>query len=196
VITLAGGLTGLLLGAAVLLWPRSTRTLGLVRTPRQGWPVEGHREHAPSATADRVADGLLLLSLALRAGFGPIEALEAAAAHTDGAVGQQLRTVAAAHRWGREPMECWALVPSVWQPAAVAWQAAMSAGISPGALLVRSASVIRDREAQRVEAALAKAGVLLVLPLGLAFLPGFVATTIVPVVLRLVGGFLDGGVRP
>lgn len=194
-ITLTGGLAGLLLGAAVLLWPRRTRTLGLASTSRQGWPVDDEAEHVPS-TADRVADGLLLLSLALRAGFGPVEALEAAAAHTDGAVGQQLRTVAAAHRWGRDPRECWALVPSVWQPAAVAWQAAMSAGISPGPLLVRSASVIRDREAQRVEAALAKAGVLLVLPLGLAFLPGFVATTIVPVVLRLVGGFLDGGVRP
>ncbi len=46
---------------------------------------------------------------------------------------------------------------------------------------------MRVAEARRVEAALQRAGVLLVLPLGVCFLPGFVATTVVPVVLVLLG---------
>ncbi len=43
-------------------------------------------------------------------------------------------------------------------------------------------------ESRRVEAAVQRAAVLLVLPLGACFLPGFVATTVAPVVLHLVGG--------
>ncbi len=194
-------LCGCLVAAAILLWPRSpTLPEAHRRTSRASIRLRRAEPGATGtqvpATPDRVADALLLLSLALRAGFDPIAALERTATHVEGVVGQHLRTVAAAHRWGRDPGECWRLVPAVWQPAAVAWQAALRAGISPGPLLARSAGVIRDREAQRREAALAKAGVLLVLPLGLAFLPGFVATTVVPVVLRLVAGFLDGGLLP
>lgn len=202
---------GLLIGGAVLLWPKGGAAREAV-TGRGTGPPQRRRggsrrgagrfaavprgaRHIP-ATADRVADALLLLSLALRSGLDMVTALERVAILTDGDAGHHLATVAAAHRWGRDPDECWSLVPAVWRPAAVAWQAAQRAGISPGPLLARSASVIRDREAQRVEASLARAGVLLVLPLGLAFLPGFVATTVVPIVLRLVGGFLDGGLLP
>ncbi len=208
--TWSGAITcGLLLGGAVLLWPaagaagEALTARGASRLRRGGRRREadpfgagpGGSRHG-LATADGVADALLLLSLALRAGLDMVTALERVALLTDGDVGRHLATVAAAHRWGCDPAECWSLVPSVWRPAGVAWQAAQRAGISPGPLLARSATVIRDRESQRVEASLARAGVLLVLPLGLAFLPGFVATTVVPVVLRLVGGFLDGGLVP
>ena len=51
-----------------------------------------------------------------------------------------------------------------------------------------AASRMREAEVRRVEAAVSRAGVLLVLPLGLCFLPGFVGTTVGPVVLRLLGG--------
>ena len=47
---------------------------------------------------------------------------------------------------------------------------------------------MRALESRRVEAAVQRAAVLLVLPLGACFLPGFVATTVAPVVLHLVGG--------
>jgi hypothetical protein len=168
---------------------RASTAPGRVRADSSSIPV------AP-ATSDAVADGLVLLALALRAGCDPVEALETAARQLDGMTARQLSTVAAAHRWGLDPAACWELVPAVWHPAAVAWQASLRAGVSPSALLLRSATVIRDREAQHIEAALSRAGVLLVLPLGLAFLPGFVATTVVPVVLRLVGSFLAGGAVP
>lgn len=174
----------LALATAVLFWPTAGSTLPCPPTRR------GHRRPTPApATPDAVADALVLLALALRAGCAPVEALEEVADRTGGVVASRLRSVAAADRWGLDADACWATAPPVWQPAAVAWEASVSAGVSPSGLIERSAGVIRDRERQRVEAALARAGVLLVLPLGLAFLPGFVATTVIPVVLRILGGF-------
>jgi pilus assembly protein TadC len=49
---------------------------------------------------------------------------------------------------------------------------------------------MREEESRRLEADVHRSGVLLVLPLGLCFLPGFVATTVAPVVLLLVGSVL------
>ena len=60
--------------------------------------------------------------------------------------------------------------------------------IGPAGLLAAAARRMHDDEARRVEAAVQRAGVLLVLPLGACFLPGFVATTVTPVVLLLLGG--------
>lgn len=184
---------------AVVLWPgrapvptRRRGSTGGVGTTRGSGEIHGDRTtDRPEAgvSAAAVADALTLLAVALRSGCAPLEALDEVAARSPDDVAAQLRSVATAHRWGLEPAECWAYVPPVWGPAALAWQAALTAGVSPATLLERAGEVIRDREARRVEAALARAGVLLVLPLGLAFLPGFVATTVVPVVLHLVTGF-------
>jgi len=55
-------------------------------------------------------------------------------------------------------------------------------------LLTAAAGRMRAEESRRVEASVHRAGVLLVLPLGACFLPGFVATTVAPVVLHLLGG--------
>ena len=82
----------------------------------------------------------------------------------------------------------WARVGPGWQTAAVSWHAAQSAGAAPAGLLAAAARRMHDDEARRVEAAVQRAGVLLVLPLGACFLPGFVATTVAPVVLLLLGG--------
>ena len=75
-----------------------------------------------------------------------------------------------------------------WRAAAVAWHAAHTAGAAPGGLLGAAATRMREEESRRVEAEVQRAGVLLVLPLGVCFLPGFVATTVAPVVLHLLGG--------
>ena len=80
----------------------------------------------------------------------------------------------------------------MWRPARAAWCAAVAAGAAPAELLLRAAATVRETEDQRVESAIASAGTLLVLPLGLALLPGFVATTVVPVVVRLVTAYAQG----
>lgn len=174
-----------------LLWPS-----GPVNSPeRREPPGELGRSTAPGSvdrvadsaavTVDAAADALVLCALALRSGLGPIEALEAVADHVDGQVAHQLRVVASAHRWGQDAATSWAHVGEAWRPAALAWQAAEQSGAAPAGVVLAAAERMRREESSRVEAAVQRAGVLLVLPLGVCFLPGFVGTTVLPVVLHL-----------
>ena len=62
---------------------------------------------------------------------------------------------------------------------------AASAGVPPAEALAGAADEVRRSEQQRLEVATATLGVHLVLPLGLVFLPAFILTTVVPIVLAL-----------
>jgi pilus assembly protein TadC len=166
--------------AAVLLPGR--RLDAPVRPPVGPPPPEG----AP--TLDDAAVALSLLAAALRGGAGPVECLESVAAVDPTPAGRDLAVVAAAHRWGEPADRAWGHVGPGWAPAAVAWHAALAAGAAPAGLVEAAASRMRSAESRRLEASLQRAGVLLVLPLGLCFLPGFVATTVAPLVLLLVSG--------
>lgn len=153
------------------------------------WPRRppGRRPDGPApATVEEAATALLLLAAVVRGGGGVVEALETVAAVDDGPAGRALGVVAAAQRWGEPTDRAWVRVGPGWAPAAAAWHAASSAGAPPADLVEHAADRMRVAESRRVDAAGARAGVLLVLPLGLCFLPGFVATTVVPVVLTLV----------
>ena len=132
-----------------------------------------------------VAGVIDLLSLTLRSGVGLVEAMEAVASRVDGPLGLHLRTVSAAVRWGVEDATAWASVPAAWQPAARALRMAASAGVPPADALAGAAGEVRRAEQQRLEVATATLGVRIVLPLGLVFLPAFILTTVVPIVLAL-----------
>ena len=148
----------------------------------------GSNEDALSRTAVpavEVAGVIELLALTLRGGAGLVEAMEAVADRVGGPLGMHLQTVAAAGRWGVDDATAWASVPSAWQPAARALRMATSAGVPPANALVGAAEEVRRAEQQRLEVATATLGVRIVLPLGLVFLPAFILTTVVPVVLSL-----------
>ena len=132
-----------------------------------------------------VANAIDLLALALRGGVGLLEAVEAVGARLERPLGAHLLTVAAAQRWGVESVEAWATVPSAWQPAARALRMAATAGIAPADVLDQASQEMRRAEEQRLEVAAARLGVRVVLPLGLLFLPAFVLTTVVPIVMAL-----------
>jgi hypothetical protein len=68
------------------------------------------------------------------------------------------------------------------------WQVAETTGGAPADLLAAAADRIREAHERDLERRAARAGVLLVLPLGLAFLPAFALTALVPVVLALAQG--------
>ncbi len=169
----------LLVAAAVLLAPRG----GPARPPRPGAVARPAR----AASVDDAASALTLLAAVLRSGAGAVECLEAVVAVDTGPAGRELAVVAAGHRWGDPPGRAWDRVGPGWAPAGAAWHAALAAGAAPAGLVDAAAGRMRAEESRRVEAAVHRAGVLLVLPLGLCFLPGFVATTVVPVVLLLLG---------
>jgi pilus assembly protein TadC len=132
-----------------------------------------------------VAGVIELLALTLRGGVGLVEAMEAVATRVGGPLGLHLQTVAAAGRWGVEDAVAWASVPSAWQPAARALRMAATAGVPPADELAGAAYQVRRAEQQRLEVATATLGVRIVLPLGLLFLPAFLLTTVVPIVLAL-----------
>ena len=180
---------------AAALWPGRPdlrRRRGLV-APSQRWSpggvslagVASRPQVARQATPHDVADALALLALALRSGMGQSEALERVAQVSEGPVAAHLRAVTAALRWGRPSGEAWAYAPVTWGPAAMAWQVAERAGAGPAQLIEEASWRIREREDRRLETAGARAGVRLVLPLGLAFLPAFACTAVIPVVLAL-----------
>ena len=178
----------LLTAAAVLAWPTAPGDICVA--PRR--PVVG--KEAPSArgrsTARAVpvaelAGVIDLLALTLRGGAGLVEAMEAVALRVGGPLGLQLQTVAAARRWGVEDSTAWASIPAAWRPVARALRMAATAGVPPADVLAGAAAEVRRAERQRLEVATATLGVRIVLPLGLVFLPAFVLTTVVPIVLAL-----------
>jgi len=192
----------LLTAAAVLIWPTGSpvRDAALVRGAVGGGAVGGGAVGADEAGARarsdagstrtvvsvaEVAGVIDLLALTLRGGVGLVEAMEAVATRVGGPLGLHLQTVAAARRWGVDDATAWASIPPAWQPAARALRMAATAGVPPADLLVRAAQEVRRTEQQRLEVATATLGVRIVLPLGLVFLPAFVLTTVVPIVLAL-----------
>jgi pilus assembly protein TadC len=139
-----------------------------------------------------VADGLVLLALALRSGLGLVEAVAEVAQCSAGAVQRDLAAVVAALRWGLSGQDAWSFAGVEWAPASLAWQVAERTGAAPADLVDRAATRLRETEEGRLERGVARAGVFLVLPLGLGFLPAFACTAVVPVVLALARGVLVG----
>jgi pilus assembly protein TadC len=71
-------------------------------------------------------------------------------------------------------------------------QVAEVTGAAPADLVADTAARLRELHERELERRAGRAGVLLVLPLGLAFLPAFACTAVVPVVLALARGLLSG----
>ncbi len=192
-------LVGLLVLTAVVLWPSRRRArLGpganralLGRSAVPAWVLRGRNGRGPPV--GEVADTLVLLALAVRSGAGLTQALAEVAAISGPQVRADLGAVVAALRWGRPAHEAWGYAGVQWRPAALAWQVAESTGAAPSSIVERAASGLREQQALETERRAARAGVLLVLPLGLGFLPAFACTAVVPVVVALASGQLDGG---
>lgn len=201
-----GAAVGLLVALAVLLLPRRRgeepdprrREVGPSMLAASSGPASAGSGALTSAgssaltsagssplTSVEVAESADLLAVALAGGCGLLAALDVVASVVGGRAGHELRVVAAAVRWGVTPSEAWRLVSPGWRDVAAAFVVAERAGVPPSGLLAEAARAMRHAEAQ---AAGERAGVLsarLALPLGLTFLPGFVLTTIVPVVLGM-----------
>lgn len=139
-----------------------------------------------AATVLDLARAVDLMPLALLTGCGATEAIELVAGVVPGRVAADLKVAVAARRWDTEPGREWQLAGPAWAAVGIAWRTADRAGAAPAGLLGATAERIRRTEATRIEARIQRAGVLLVLPLGLCFLPGFLLTTVVPVVADLV----------
>ncbi len=187
----------LLAALTVLLWPWRPGLGSLMMVDEamasraSGRTGERAGARVGRATVDEVADALVLIALALRAGLDLTKALEAVAVGARGPVAADLSAVVAAVRWGRPVDEAWSYAGAVWRPAALAWSVADATGAAPAALVAEAAVRLREEQERDRERRAARAGVLLVLPLGLGFLPAFACTAVLPVVIALAVGVLD-----
>ncbi|MFY1697344.1 type II secretion system F family protein [Solwaraspora sp. WMMA2101] len=133
-----------------------------------------------------------LLAAALRAGAPVDQAVVAVADAVAGPLGARLGRVARALRLGAEPVEAWRqldAVPGGDRLAAAAVRSAASGAALAGAA-IRLADDLRAGRSAAAEAAARRAGVLIVLPLGLCFLPAFILAGLVPVIVAVLGDVL------
>ncbi|HKJ12371.1 MAG TPA: type II secretion system F family protein [Ornithinimicrobium sp.] len=143
----------------------------------------------PEPTVAEVMDHL---ALALSGAGGVAPALREVADVTPGRTGRELATVAAGLASGQDEEAAWSQAPVRWEPVQQAITLAGLAGAAPAELLRAAAADLRRDALAQVEQETARMSVWLVLPLGLAFLPAFVLTTVVPLVVSLATSISAG----
>jgi len=175
-------------------WSSSDRWSPSPGDTSRGWLLDRVTRRRQAATPDPgdVADALVLLALALRAGLGLAEALHEVRLGSRGRVRRDLASVVAALQWAKSAPEAWAFASPVWRQVAQAWEVAVETGSAPAEHVELVAQRLREAQERDREQRAARAGVLLVLPLGFGFLPAFVCTAVVPVVLAVASGVVGG----
>ncbi|RFU22226.1 type II secretion system F family protein [Geodermatophilus marinus] len=131
-----------------------------------------------------------LLAVCLGTGLPVPGALAAVAAALPGPVGRELGAVAALQRLGAPPRQAWEAVP---EELAGLRRAVVRAGESGSAVVpaLRALSAdVRAGERSRADAAVRRAGVWVLAPLGVCFLPAFLCLGVVPLVIGIAGDVL------
>ncbi|MFF4259538.1 type II secretion system F family protein [Streptomyces sp. NPDC001663] len=184
---LVGGLVGAVVGlgvAAGLWWWRRRQTAG-------GDAVVDD----PGEAARQLPLAADLLAACVAAGAGPVVAAQAVGEGLGGPVGDALARGAAEVRLGGEPAEAWrrlAALPGAGALARLLERADMS-GLPAAGPAERLAADARADWARTATARARRAAVMVTAPMGLCFLPAFIAVGVLPVVIGLAGGVLGGG---
>jgi pilus assembly protein TadC len=179
---LVGGWAGLVVGAVVA---------GLLHRYLGRLEPAGRRRERERAALDLpyAAD---LLAAALRAGLPTDRAVREVADALGGPVGERLGRVAGSLGLGLAPARAWEPVHDL--PAGSRLAAAVARSADSGAALAggfaRLADDLRTGRLAAAETAAQRAGVLVVLPLGLCFLPAFIVAGTVPVIVAVLGDVL------
>ncbi|WP_128375342.1 type II secretion system F family protein [Streptomyces cavernae] len=182
---LVGGLPGLLVGLlgafAVWRWPRFRPA------PSEEFDTARAARQLPLA-----AD---LLAACIAAGASPVVAAQAVGEALGGPVGERLARGAAEVRLGGEPAEAWRRLAAVPGAGALArlLERAGDSGVPAAVPVGRIASEARAEWGRVATARARRAAVMVTAPVGLCFLPAFIAVGVVPVVIGLAGGVLGGG---
>ncbi|MGA5217899.1 type II secretion system F family protein [Streptomyces cinereoruber] len=181
---LLGGLAGL--GAGVLVACGVRGRLRGRRTSADRADEEEAARHLPLA-----AD---LLAACAASGAGPGEAAEAVGRSLGGPLGERLTRTAAELRLGGEPAEVWRRFGAIPGAAGLArcLERSGSSGAPSAEAVARYATALRAARARTAAAGARRAQVLISAPVGLCFLPTFLAVGVAPVVIGLATGLLHG----
>ncbi|WP_433389294.1 type II secretion system F family protein [Micromonospora sp. KLBMP9576] len=194
VIRVAAGLGGVAVAVVVGGWPGAVAApptaLLLDRLLRRiEPPAARNRRLREAADLPLAAD---LLAAAMRAGAPVDRSIQAVAEALDGPLAERLARVGRLLRLGGGPAEAWAplaAVPGAERLTSAVLRSANSGAALAGAL-TRLADDLRADRSTAAEAAARRAGVLIVLPLGLCFLPAFILAGLVPVIVAVLGDVL------
>ncbi|MGN3958715.1 type II secretion system F family protein [Streptomyces sp. ESR1.13] len=187
---LIGGVTGVLVGGvgAGALWRWSARGSAAAASAAESVAAAASRQLPLAAD---------LLAACIAAGAGPVTAARAVGEALGGPVGAALGRGAAEVRLGGEPDGAWrglAAVPGA-SPLARLLERAEVSGLPAAAPVARLAAQARADWARATTARARRAAVMVTAPVGLCFLPAFIAVGVLPVVIGLAGGVLghEGG---
>ncbi|MFF9408910.1 type II secretion system F family protein [Streptomyces anandii] len=183
---LVGGFTAIAVGLAAAAGLRRWRQSAGGRPEPEFDAVEAARQLPLAAD---------LLAACIAAGAGPVIAAQAVGDALDGPVGQALARGAAEVRLGGRPADAWHRLAAIPGAAALArlLERADESGLPAAGPAARLAADVRADRARAATARARKAAVLVSAPVGLCFLPAFVAVGVLPVVIGLAGGVLRGG---
>lgn len=185
----AVGLAALATGAGVAGLPATVAGVAVVALlPR--W--RAHRSR-PRPDPSALAGAWDQLAACLRAGLPLDRAARAVVPVLPAAAGEALSRVADLVALGADPAAAWAPALAVPDTARLARAARRSSrsGAAVADVVEAVAADLRAEAADAVEARAERAGVLVTGPLGLCFLPAFLALGIVPVVVGLAGPLLE-----
>ncbi|MGY5011973.1 type II secretion system F family protein [Streptomyces sp. 900105755] len=184
---LLGGVAGALLGLGV--------AAGLWRWRRRAGDGDRTAEAEAAEAARQLPLAADLLAACIAAGAGPVVAAQAVGEALGGPVGEGLARGAAEVRLGGEPASAWRRLAGLPGAAALArlLERADESGMPAAAPVARLASDARAEWARSATARARRAAVLISAPVGLCFLPAFIAVGVLPVVIGLAGGVLRGG---
>ncbi|MFF4843740.1 type II secretion system F family protein [Streptomyces collinus] len=184
---LVGGITGVIVGLAA--------AVGLWRWRRGQEPADPAEEIDSGLAAGQLPLAADLLAACIAAGAGPVIAAQAVGEALGGPVGDALARGAAEARLGGEPADAWrrlVRLPGA-GPLARLLERADESGLPAAGPVARLASDARAEWARSATARARRAAVLISAPVGLCFLPAFIAIGVLPVVIGLAGGVLGGG---
>ncbi|MET8100743.1 type II secretion system F family protein [Streptomyces sp. NPDC005236] len=183
---LIGGLAGILVGLAAgigLRWWLRRRN----PAPAEAYDVSAAARQLPLA-ADLVA-------ACIAAGASPVSAAQAVGEALGGPVGERLALGAAEVRLGGEPGDAWRRLASLpgAQGLARLLERAGDSGVPAAVPVGRLAAEARADWGRTATARARRAAVMVTAPVGLCFLPAFLAIGVLPVVIGLATGLLRGG---
>jgi Flp pilus assembly protein TadB len=178
----AGLAAGLLVGGGAGVVVAGFVAVGGERLLRRGGREGARAGPGPEADLPVACD---LLAVCLEAGLPVGGALAAVAIALPGPLGQELATVAGLYRLGAAPRRAWAEVPG---ELAALGRVLVRAGESGSTVVPALRSLAADARAEqrsRADAAVRRAGVWVLAPLGACFLPDFLCLGVVPLVLGI-----------
>ncbi|MEG3628491.1 type II secretion system F family protein [Streptomyces poriticola] len=192
---LVGGGSGVVAGvvvAMVLRHLRLRRASGGAKAAAT--PAAGADGAAAARQLPLAAD---LLAACIAAGASPVVAARAVGDALGGPVGEALAHGAAEVRLGGEPGGAWRTLAALPGAAGLArlLERADVSGLPAAGPVGRLAAQARADRARATTERARRAAVVVTAPVGLCFLPAFIAVGVLPVVIGLAGGALGGGGR-